>query len=1305
MSGTSITGAGAHASVARTDHVPASKAGTRGYHEIGSISDFVRDEVLDGLIDTDGTLAADSDTVTASQKATKTYADTKMPLSYLDTDGTLAANSDAKVASQKAVKTYADTKIPLSYLDTDTSLTASSDTKIASQNAVKTYIDNAVTGLKWKPSVRAATTTAGTLASSFENGDVIDGVTLTTGMRILIKNQASGAENGIYVVAASGAPTRATDMDSSAEALAATCFVEAGTVNGATQWTCSTTSITLGTTALVFVQVAGAGTYTSDGSTITLTGNSFSVAAGGIGTTQLAADAVTFPKFQNASVNQRVLGRNTSGAGDFEEVTVTQLMDWVGSTRGSIPYRGASAWAALAPGAINLPLVSGGSGADPSYAQLTAAGIANNAVGDAQLRQSSAVSVIGRAGTGTGNVADITAGANDRVLSRVANALGFNQLTAGMFASNTAPATTIAFTATARLLGRATASAGAGEEITLNSDLEFNTGALRLAAYSGGHITKTAGATSATISSGVIVSTMLDATNFFDIDASLTANSDTKVASQKAVKAYADLKIPLTYIDTDTGLAANSDTKLASQKAVKAYADLKIPLTYLDTDTTLAANSDTKLPTQKAIKTYVDNALTGLRWKASVRAATTANGTLASAYANGQTIDGVTLATGDRILLKNQTSGSENGIYTVNASGAPSRASDMDTSAEALQATVFVQEGTTNADTQWTCTNNSVTLGTTALVFAQVSGAGTYTADGTTITLTGNSFALTNNGVSNAKFRQSAGVSVVGNSTGSTANVADITAGADDRVLSRTSGALSFSQLTAGMFSNTTIVAARLSATATNVLFGRKTIGAGAGEEITLDSSLAISGGALGISTTATPSISTLTLTGTATDAVANITRTVGDAATLSVHGFLDGTTITKVSTAATIYCSFVSAVTVSGSQNYDHICGFENYRSLGTSGTITNAWGFMDATFIANSCVITNRYGFIAFDVAGTGTIGTNYAFYADPHTKGTTNWAFYAAGTTPSYFGGNIEVGHASDTTLSRLSAGVLGVEGVALVTISASQTLSNKTFTAPVLGAATGTSLALTENKNAASILSVSNTNVNAASMAVLRLTSDAGNFDLSMTSTLNGLLPSSAVFQSSGAMLLVPTGALTLGSNGNTGIVIATTGVPTLTSPVVNTGMSFGSFAAATVMRDNAAQKFHAHKNGTDVTGLTSGAEVKVTFPTESFDIGSKFDNATNYRWTPSAGKVLLHAKVMATNNISAVLVSIKKNGSTTIATTSNLALFFATGTCDVSVLDDANGTDYYEVYVTPSTTSGTATIEGDSFQTYFEGWHI
>lgn len=136
-------------------------------------------------------------------------------------------------------------------------------------------------------------------------------------------------------------------------------------------------------------------------------------------------------------------------------------------------------------------------------------------------------------------------------------------------------------------------------------------------------------------------------------------------------------------------------------------------------------------------KNYVDNATAGLSWKAAVRVATTANGTLASAFANGSTVDGVTLATGDRILLKNQTTAADNGIYTVNASGAPTRATDADTAAELLQAAVFVQEGTTNADTAWVNTTNApITVGSTSLTFAQFSGGAGITA-GAGLTLTG----------------------------------------------------------------------------------------------------------------------------------------------------------------------------------------------------------------------------------------------------------------------------------------------------------------------------------------------------------------------------------------------------------------------------------------------------------------------------------------------------------------------------------------------------------------------------------------
>ena len=140
-----------------------------------------------------------------------------------------------------------------------------------------------------------------------------------------------------------------------------------------------------------------------------------------------------------------------------------------------------------------------------------------------------------------------------------------------------------------------------------------------------------------------------------------------------------------------------------------------------------------------ATKAYVDSAAQGIDWKASVRAATTTNVTLASDLENGDTLDGVTLATGDRVLVKNQSTGSENGIYVVKASGAPDRSTDADTGAELTSNfAVFVEEGTANADQGYVLTNDgAITVGTTALTFTQFTGLGQVTA-GDGLTKTGN---------------------------------------------------------------------------------------------------------------------------------------------------------------------------------------------------------------------------------------------------------------------------------------------------------------------------------------------------------------------------------------------------------------------------------------------------------------------------------------------------------------------------------------------------------------------------------------
>ena len=196
--------------------------------------------------------------------------------------------------------------------------------------------------------------------------------------------------------------------------------------------------------------------------------------------------------------------------------------------------------------------------------------------------------------------------------------------------------------------------------------------------------------------------------------------------------ATADIpSIPHTRIsDFDAGVRTNRLNELTVPNAAVDVNSQKVTNLALCT-----ANTDA------ASKAYVDSVAQALDVKDSVVVATTGNGAISTAYANGQTVDGVTLSTGDRILLKDQTSGSANGIYNVNASGAPSRASDMATGANAAGNFVFVEKGTVNGNNGFVCTTDVAVVGTNALTFTQFSGAGQVIA-GDGIQKSGNTLSL-----------------------------------------------------------------------------------------------------------------------------------------------------------------------------------------------------------------------------------------------------------------------------------------------------------------------------------------------------------------------------------------------------------------------------------------------------------------------------------------------------------------------------------------------------------------------------------
>ena len=210
----------------------------------------------------------------------------------------------------------------------------------------------------------------------------------------------------------------------------------------------------------------------------------------------------------------------------------------------------------------------------------------------------------------------------------------------------------------------------------------------------------------------------------------------------------------ITAIADEDNMASNSNTSLATQQSIKAYVDgggvaggelaalagltsdaNKIPMfsgsgsatviDFLDEDT-MTSNSNTGVPSQQSVKAYVDSVAEGLHVKDACRVATTANITLA----NTQTIDGVSLSAGNRVLVKNQSTASENGIYVVVSGGSWVRADDMLAGTDGAADFTFITEGTTNGDHGFVCTANADadTVGTNNLPWTQFSGAGSITA-------------------------------------------------------------------------------------------------------------------------------------------------------------------------------------------------------------------------------------------------------------------------------------------------------------------------------------------------------------------------------------------------------------------------------------------------------------------------------------------------------------------------------------------------------------------------------------------------
>ena len=213
---------------------------------------------------------------------------------------------------------------------------------------------------------------------------------------------------------------------------------------------------------------------------------------------------------------------------------------------------------------------------------------------------------------------------------------------------------------------------------------------------------------------------------FFDTDTTRTTNhvlagAASGSAAAPTFRALVSDDIPsiahTKISDFDTGVRTNTLNQMAVPTGSVSFNSQNI--------TNLADPVNTQ---DAATKGFVEATSQGLDVKDSCVAATTANITISTALNNGDTLDGVTLSTNDRVLVKDQSTASQNGIYVVGSS--PARAADLATGANAAGFFTFVEKGTVNADNGFVCTSDSgsAVVGTNNLTIAQFSGAGQITA-------------------------------------------------------------------------------------------------------------------------------------------------------------------------------------------------------------------------------------------------------------------------------------------------------------------------------------------------------------------------------------------------------------------------------------------------------------------------------------------------------------------------------------------------------------------------------------------------
>ena len=739
--------------------------------------------------------------VNAGDAANKGYVDTglatKLSLAGGTMSGAIAMGTskitgvgDPTSAQDAATKTYVDTADALKLalaggtmsgaiaMNTNR-ITGLGDPSAAQDAATKNYVDSVAQGLDVKGSVRAATTATISLSGT----QTIDTVVLSTGDRVLVKDQSTPSQNGIYVVAA-GAWSRATDADTWVELTGAFTFVESGSVNDNTGWVCTIApGGTLGSTAVTWEQFSGAGQITA-GAGLTKTGNTLDVGTASAtrivvnsDNIDLATTGVTANTYKSVTVD--TYGRVTAGTNPttlagygISDAYTSSATDTLLSAK--LNLAGGTMSGAIAMGTNKITGLG-----NPTSAQ--------DAATKTYVDTADALKLALAGGTMSGAIA-----------------MGANKITGMADPTNAQDATTKYYVDS--ILGSATSAATSAAAAAVS---ETNAGNSATAAA--GSASAAAGSASAAAASydafddRYLGSKSADPTVDNDGNALLTGalywNTTASIMKVYDGSSWTAAYIPTAgYVqksgDTMTGnltvpgftissltgyVYANGSGTVSASTTIPNAGLANSAVTIGSTSVSLGATASTLAgltsvtltqdPTtnlQAATKQYVDGLVaTGLAYHDPVKAATT--GTLASitggtvTYNNGTagvgatltlsvaltTLDGYTLLNGNRILVKDEATQANNGIYTWATGGTVlTRATDADTYGPAVGQLsrndyFFTTNGTINQGVSYVVTTvGTIIFGSTAITFAEFSSSKVYTA-GTGLTLTNTQFSLT----------------------------------------------------------------------------------------------------------------------------------------------------------------------------------------------------------------------------------------------------------------------------------------------------------------------------------------------------------------------------------------------------------------------------------------------------------------------------------------------------------------------------------------------------------------------------------